>query len=158
MRKNIIAALLPMAGMFGAYAADEYLHVETAAGWKVVNIDNVSTLSFKGGTMEAKDANGKSVMSIPCSELKTMKVAATDIPSGVISVESDAEGVPFVFSASEKCVRMITDGKFEIFDLSGNLLVSIPEVRSRQIIDINDVSAGVVIMKSGEYSIKTVVK
>lgn len=156
MKKLILASACAFA-IFSAVAGNNYLHVRTSSGWEVLDLDKVDKLSFAGENMVASDADGNTVSSYIRSELQTMHV--NDDPAGVNSVISDNKtSATFSFNATSGTATMIADGNFEIFDLSGATLVSIPEVKQGETVALTGIKPGAVILKSGNYSIKVIIK
>lgn len=140
-------------GVFGLKAAD-YLHIRTADGWTVINLDNADRMTFNGGSMKVSDASGNIVGTFPQSALQ--EISVNDEP-GASSVTSLKAGqAPFRFSAGTRSAEMLADGMFEIFSMDGKRLVAIP-ARTGDRIALDAMSgAGVVIVKSGSYTIKAV--
>jgi len=156
MKKLILASTCAFA-IFTAVAGNNYLHVRVASGWEVLDLDKVDRLSFSGNNMVASDAKGNTVSTFLRSELRTMNV--DDNPSGVNSMIADSkESATFSFDFASRTVTMFTNGDFQIFDLSGAVLVSIPDVRQGEAISLSGLQPGAIIIKSGNYSIKVIIK
>lgn len=152
--------LLFFAGMSAAQTGGNYLHVNTGSGWKVIDIDKVDKLTFTGGNMTAVDSENKTVESIPLNSLVAMvysEDAKAPETSSVAIVEGNAKN-GFHFDAASSIVTMQVAGNFEVFAASGELLVNIPEVKVGETIDLSAVKSGVVIMKTGDYTLKTILK
>ncbi len=141
----------------GASAADYYLHLKTASGWKVLNLDEVSTLSFKGNNMVAKSADDKVVLDVPKAELELMSV---DQSAGIEAtvVASNEGDATFTFDANARKAVMKSTGSFEMYGTGGEALLSIPSVSASDEIDLSNITPGVVILKSGNYSLKALLK
>lgn len=56
------------------HAADDYLHIRTSEGWKVLNINEINRLIFTDGTMVAKDKDENVLLNIPREALQTLLV------------------------------------------------------------------------------------
>ncbi len=152
--KKLLVSLFCAAGLLTASAADNYLHIKTADGWRVLDLEQVDRLTFDGNTMTASDASGATVVTIPQKSLEVMAVTETAGVSAPVIAEAKAS---FVYSPSTKCVTMLDDALFEMYALDGSRLVAVNAAKGENI-HIDAVKAGVVIMKSGEYSIKAVVE
>lgn len=140
---------------FGAIAETNYLHIETADGWKVLNLDNVDRLTFTGGNMTATDASNAVVMIVPQTSLKTINVNESAGVSAPVVVEAKAT---FVYNAGSATVTMLADGAFEVYNVAGSLLVNIPGALKGQTIALDGMEPGVVILKSGNYVLKTAIQ
>ncbi len=138
-----------------SWAADDYLHIRTASGWKVLDISQVDKLTFTGGNMVATDKENKTLLSVPSQELETM-VVTDDInqPAGIEVVTGDETDVTFKYDAMTRTAVMVKDGQFEIYGINGMVISIIPGVKVGEVIDLKDVHAGIIIIKSGNYSIK----
>lgn len=152
--KKFALSLFCAVSLIGASAADNYLHIKTADGWRVLDLEQVDRLTFDGNTMTASDASGAPVMTIPQKSLETMTVTETAGVSTAVVAEAKAT---FAYSSSTKCVTMLADALFEIYALDGSRLVAVDAAKGDNI-HIDAVKAGVVIMKSGEYTLKAVVE
>lgn len=140
-----------------ASAADYYLHLKTSSGWKVLNLDEVSTLTFKGDKMVARSADDKVVLDVPKAELEMMSV---DQSAGIDVTVADATdgAVTFTFDATACKAVMKTAGSFEMYGTAGEALLVIPAVAAGEEIDLSAITPGVVILKSGNYSLKALLK
>lgn len=138
-------------------SADDYLHVRTSAGWTVFNLNSADKLTFTGGKMVVADASGNTVGSFNQADLVNAHVS--DSPESTAISQVVAEETPaFIFDQKSQTVKMLKDGKFEIFSVDGRALVSIPETKKGETVSVGALQQGIVIMKSGNYTIKTTVK
>lgn len=160
--KHLLASFGIAVPIFSAYSLSEgnYLHVRTEAGWKVLDIDKVERLTFKGGTMTATDKDNNVIETIPQESLQKMSFSeSSDIDmSGISGIKDVETNATFLFDSASRTVELLSDSKLEVYSVSGKLLVSIPEAVKGESIDLADLSAGVVIIKAGNYSLKTILK
>lgn len=154
-RNQILAAALCGAVSFGVMAESNYLHIETADGWKVLNVDNVDRLTFAGGNMTATDAANAVVLTVAQSDLKTLVVTQS---AGVETPVADEVKATFVFNAATATATMLADGAFEVYNVAGALLVNIPGALKGQTVSLEGMEPGVVILKSGNYVLKTAIQ
>jgi len=153
-RPIIVAASLALA--LPAFADGNYLHIRTADGWEVLDIDKVDRLDFKGGKMTATDASGNVVASYPQESLESMFI---DDTAGVTDAVAGGDTEPsFTFDAASGLVNILADGDFTVYDADGRALVSIPGVCAGQVVDLSAIHPGVVILVSGNYSLKVAVR
>lgn len=144
---------LLMLGVMNARADEgQYLHVQTASGWKVLDLEKVDRLTFTTGNMVVSDADNNTLETFNRASLEKMYFAET---SGVQSVIADSTKA--IFGFGNGVVSMLADGKFEAYSLDGSLLVSI-NAKKGETIDINAISANVVILKSGSFTLKATLR
>lgn len=152
MKKFLLAMGLALT-CAGAYAAN-YLHIKTETGWEVLDLDKVDRLVFAGGVMNAQDASGANVGSYKQAELEQIYVDET---SGIKNIKENSQTkATFKFDAKSMSAKILVDGDFEIYGTDGVLMISIPAKAGEQIALDAMRGAGVVIVKSGDYVIKTV--
>lgn len=132
-----------------------YLHVQTASGCEVIDLEQADRLTFKNGTMTATDKNLVTVASFKQSELESMYYSET---SGVESITDDTRVNTFSFNGDTKTVTMKADGKFEVFSEAGVKLVEIPSAKQGETINLSAIRKGIVILKSGSHSLKTIIR
>lgn len=154
--KPIILAAFIVCSLSPVSAIDDYLHIKTADGWVVFNLNKADRLTFSGGKMNVLDASGNTVTTISQTDLEKAHFSNTPESTSVISVI--AEEPTFTFDAKSKTIKIASDGLFEIFSVDGKTLVSIPEAKKGENISVEDMEEGIVIMKSGNYTLKTIVK
>lgn len=130
----------------------QYLHVQTASGWKVLDLEKVHRLTFISGNMIATDAQNNTLETFDRASLNKMYVDET---TGIQSIIADQAKATFCFQNG--VATMLTDGKFEAYSLDGPLLVSI-NAKKGETIDINAISANVVILKSGSFTLKSTLR
>ncbi len=142
-----------------SWAADDYLHIRTSDGWKVLDISQVDRLTFSNGTMVATDKENKTLLTVPTTDLKAM-VVDNDVnptPTGIEEVTAKEVKASFTYDASTKSVTMLEDAPFEVYAITGLTLCVIPNAKAGEVIDLKDIHPGVIILKSGQYSLKVVV-
>ncbi len=153
--RHLIAALALTGALCAAHAEDLYLHVRTATGWEVLDLNKVDRLTFTGGKMTALDQNEKVVKSFERSDLDKMVVTES---AGVEAVADATAEKTFVYDVQSRTITMSTEGDVEIFDAAGCRLVALPCVLKGETVVLTGLNPGIVIIKSGDYSLKTVVK
>lgn len=153
--KRTLLALCAVAALSTAAAQSNYLHIKTASGWEVVDIDKIDKLTFKDGVMTATGSDNSVVASIKQQDLHEMYVNET---SGVANVAGEESKAAFSFDSESRSVRMLADGDFRIYDASGRLLVAIPEVKRGETVSLAGINPGIVIIKSGEFTFKALLK
>jgi hypothetical protein len=148
---TMVGASLPLI----AQEEGNYLHVQTTTGWKVLDLDSVDRLSFNNGVMTASDKNLNTVETIPQDQLISMNYSET---AGVVGVVAEEEADTFTFDRATKTAIMNCDGRFEVYTEAGIRLVEIPAARKGETIDLSDIRKGIVILKSGNKSVKEIIK
>lgn len=136
-------------------SAGNYLHIRTSEGWQVLNLDTVDRLTFKGGTMTATDKDNNTVASFPQESLEKMYVDET---AGIGQVSASEAEATFTYDAASRTVTMLADGAFKVYNAAGALLVNIPAVEKDQTVVLTGLQAGVVLISSGDYTLKAAVK
>ena len=154
--KFIFLSFLSVVTLIPAFASDNYLHIQTSTGWQVLNIDNVDKLTFKGGNMTATDSQDKTVLSVPQQDLVSLNVNESAGVEAIVA--NSAAEATFLYDSTSRKAILSQDGNFEIYNAAGALLVSIPAVHRGQEIDLSAITPGIVILKSGNYTLKTVLK
>jgi hypothetical protein len=151
-------ALLTLALLASAVAAnaENYLHVHTDSGWEVINLDLVDRLTFTNGNMVATDAAQNVIATIPQSSLQNMYVNES---AGISkpTVDSSATAT-FTFNATSKMATLLADGAFDVYNEAGKRILAIPHAQRGETVNLSALSAGTIIIKSGNYSLKTIVK
>lgn len=132
-----------------------YLHLQTATGWEVIDLDQVDRLTFSNGTMTASDKDQTTVASFRQDQLISMNYSET---SGIESVTDDNMESTFYFDSDAKAVIMKADGIFEVFSEAGVKLVEIPSAKNGETINLSAIRKGIVILKSGSHSLKAIIK
>lgn len=161
LKKACFLLLMLAAAQTVCAAEDEsfYLHIKTAAGWRVLDLNKVDRLSFSGNTMTASDANNNVVETFNRSEIDVMSV--NDDPenasTGIVDVKADA-GVAFTFDSATASVKMLKNGPLKVYDVNGALLVSIPAVAGGEAVDLSAIESGIVIINSNNYNLKAALK
>lgn len=154
MKKFLLSlCCLLMLGTVSAWAeGGQYLHVQTASGWKVLDLEKVDRLTFISGNMIATDAQNNTLETFDRASLNRMYVDET---MGIQSMTTDQAKAAFCFENG--VATMLTDAKFEAYSVDGSLLVSI-DAKKGETIDINAISANVVILKSGSFILKSTLR
>lgn len=157
MQRALLAAITMASAM--AISAQNYLHIQTDSGWKLLDLDKVERISFAGGVMTATDASNNVLSSIAQSNLKMMYVDEVEDLSGVqLSTITQTEST-MAYDASTKTLHILADGTLDVYNAAGLKLISIPEVKKGEDVNVEQLAtAGTVIFKNGNYIIKTVVK
>ncbi len=141
-----------------AFAEGEYLHVQTSSGWEVIPISNVNKLTFNGGYMTATDSQNKELIKIKQTELGKMLVNDSKESASVIGITDETTPANFAFDANAKSVLILEDGDFSVYTLSGEQLIAIPTVKKGETVNLAAINSEVVIIKSGSYAIKALMK
>lgn len=148
--KHLLLIAVMGMGFLGVHA-DDYLHIQTADGWKVLNLNEVDRLSFKEGVMTAADSKGQTVATFNQQDLNTMFVADT---AGLQTVESEASEATLAYDAQADMVRILADGDLHIYSATGAELLSIAGCKKGQTVDIAAISQKILILKSGAHALK----
>lgn len=144
-----------------AVASTDYLHIRTSSGWQVLNVDDLKSFDFNNGTVTVSDKDGKAVASFPQSSLELIYVddnTQNVDKTGVESVTEEASQAVFAYDSAARMVTFSQDGEFELYNVDGSRLVRIPDVKAGETVNISGVAPGVVILKSGKQTIKTILK
>ncbi|MDE6768424.1 MAG: hypothetical protein K2J78_01720 [Muribaculaceae bacterium] len=139
-------------------AEGEYLHVQTTAGWEVIPTSDIDKLTFHDGFMTATDSQNKEIAKIKQTELGKMLVSDSKESASVIDIIDDTATASFSFDAATKSVTILKDGTFSIHTLGGEQLLVIPLVKKGEVINIAAINSEVVIIKSGSYAVKALMK
>ncbi|MCX4263450.1 MAG: hypothetical protein OSJ37_01865 [Muribaculaceae bacterium] len=156
MLKSLFLAACIIGTAYTAAAVDDYLHIKTANGWVVFNLNNADRITFNNGKMTVLDQSGNTLGSINQSDLVKAHFSNTTESTSVNSIV--AEDPTFSFDAASKTVKIDCDGTFEIFAIDGKTLISIPSAKKGETVNIESLNENIVIIKLGNYSIKTIVK
>lgn len=158
-KKKMLFAAGALALCCSSAAAADYMHIRTEAGWEVINLDKVERLDFKGGNVAVLDADNQTVASFKQKDLTLIYVDDSTVNNENASVEGvAADTAAFAFDALSKSVSVKADGSLEVYRTDGSLIVSIPEVKAGQSVDLSAVEPGIVIIKSGNNSIKALLR
>ncbi len=146
-----------MAAGTSLYAAAEsdYLHIHTQSGWEILSLDQVDRLTFSNGVMTASDKDANTLGTYRQADLQEMYIDET---SGVESVMADAAEATLEFDAASRSLRVLADGQVDIYSVAGELLASVPEAKKGESIMLGSIRQGIVICKSGNHSIKAILK
>ncbi len=152
--KRLILSIVCALCLCGLSSAANYLHVKTANGWQVFDLDKVDRLTFDGTTMKATDASGNTVATLPQKSLESISVNES---AGIGAITADGAEATFSYDAASRTVTVLADGTFEIYGVDGVRLVAIPASKG-EIISLGDLRPGATVFKSGAYTIKAIVK
>lgn len=144
-----------VAAVATASADGNYLHLKTASGWEVLDLEQVDRLTFANGVMTASDANKNTIKTFDQASLEQMYF---DDTAGVMTVSAEESEPSFQVSDNGRLVKMIQAGEFEVYSVAGESLVGIPGVKVGETINLSALPAGVAILKSGNYAKKVVLK
>ena len=64
MLKSLFLAACIIGTAYTAAAVDDYLHIKTANGWVVFNLNNADRITFNNGKMTVLDQSGNTLGSI----------------------------------------------------------------------------------------------
>lgn len=153
----IIPAFISACLSMWAQSADtNYLHIYTNGQWVVLDLDKVDRLEFKGDNMIAKAEDNTEVATYPRTSLQVLYV--DEVATTAITAATADQTAAFTFDAATKSATMLADGQFTIFDINGRRLVEIPAVKKGEIVDLKALRPGIVILRSGNFSMKAVIK
>lgn len=138
-----------------AWADGTYLHIRTASGWEVVNLEKADKMTFKNNVVQITAADNSVLASYPQNALETMYI---DEIAGVGDVKDDNTEAAFIFDSASRSVRMTQDSDLKVYDLKGKLLVGIPEVKEGETVNLSALAPSIIILKSGNYTVKTQLK
>lgn len=159
--KHLLVSSILAGASFAAFAEGEWLHVKTEKGWEVFSLENVDRLVFSDKVMTASDKSGNVKATFNRSDLTTMYVdneESSKGSSGINGVVTENAKATFSFDSSTKNVIMNADGVFSIYGTDGSLLLSIPEAKAGEIINISRIGARVVILQSNGFTLKALLK
>lgn len=152
----MIATAFAMSWLFvPAQENGEYLHIRTAGGWDVVSIEKAERITFNNNVMTITDSNNATLGTYAQNQLEAMYI---DDTSGVKEVSAEGRETNFGFDASTNTMVMMKDGMVEIYSPAGALLTRLPNVKKGENVNLSGMGAGVVIIKSGNHTLKTVLK
>lgn len=162
MKIKLLLFALAIAGASMPIMAHEtegnYMHVLTSTGWKVLDLDQVDRLTFKNGTMVASDKKQNAIETISQKDLMSMTYSETMAELSGVEMLSSDEDASFSFFNGSKTIVMKADGNFTVYSESGATLVEIPAAKAGQTIDLSAIRPGIVILKSGNQSLKAIIK
>ena len=156
--KHLLLSTAFSLAALSALAEGEYLHIQTTAGWEVIPTSDIDKLTFNDGFMTATDSQNKEIAKIKQSELGKMLVSDSMESASVIDIIDDTVTASFSFDATTKSVTILEDGTFSIHTLGGEQLLVIPFVKKGEVINIAAINSEVVIIKSGSYAVKALMK
>lgn len=133
---------------------NNYLHVRTANGITVYDVEEIDRISFTTDQMQVSHKDGQTPDSFKRSELKSMDV--NESPSGVNAVTGNESALHF--DATTRTLAVSADCDFEIYSLSGELMYAIPGVKAGERISLAHIHPGIVVVKAGNDSLKIALK
>lgn len=122
----------------------------------MLDLETVDRLTFKGGVMTATDANNNQVATFSQSTLESMHVDDSS-EAGIQDVVATTGNV-FSYDPATRTVTFLADGPLAIYGVDGTEIHTIPAVTKGQQVSLEGIRPGIVILKSGDYSLKTVVR
>lgn len=150
-----LTKLIPLA--FAAVAvsatAGDFLHIQTAGGWKLYDVATIGYLKFEGANMLIQDNQQKTIASYPRTDVTSFHVDGESS-----SLDGVVAGAKATFSYADGIVTMLSDGEFSVYAPDGVLLTTLSDVKAGQTINIADLGARVVILKSGSFTIKAAIR
>lgn len=159
--KHLLFALAIAGASIPMMAQDvegNYMHVLTSDGWKILDLDQVDRLSFNNGVMTAADKNQNIVETISQDKLLSMAYSETTTELSGVEMLPNGSKPAFSFFNGSKTVIMNADGNFSVYNEAGAKLVEISSVKAGQTIDLSALHPGIVILKSGNQSLKAIIK
>jgi hypothetical protein len=156
MQKSFLLALFMALAM--NVCAQNYLHVQTADGWKLINLDNVERITFAGGVMTATDASNTIIAQLNQQKLESMYVDDEENVSGLKITKLDQGEATLSFDANKKVIKVLTDGSLDVFTVTGVKILTVPNVKKGEIVDVSQLAVGTAIFKNGTFSLKTILK
>ena len=154
MKRLLLGLVFALSFAMSWADAGNYLRIKTSEGWQVLDLDVVDRLSFDGTTMKATDEKGQTVAEIPQRNLERMDVSQE---AGVKNVLTERANATFSYNTSTQKATMLADGVFELFGADGTRYISFKALKG-ETVDLSSIAPGIVIIKSGDYSIKAIVK
>lgn len=154
MRKTLLSfgLLMILGAMTTSADGGQYLHIRTASGWSVLDLDQVDRLTFNAGTMVASDADNKTVETFDRGALSDMYF---DESAGVQAVTAD--NTEATFSYNNGVATMLTDGPLEVYAVDGSMLVCL-NARRGETVDLSAIRNNVIVLKSGSYTLKATLR
>lgn len=154
--RHFLIGAFALASATCMYAQESnYLHVRTADGVAIYDIEEVSRISFTADKMQIAMKNDKPEVSINRTELQSM--AMDESSSSVNTIEADATSILRYDSAS-RTATVAQDCTFEIFSTAGELLYAVADVKAGEKISMAGIHPGIVIIKAGNNSLKIALK
>ncbi len=160
MKRKALVLLAVFCLTGNMWADVNYLHIQTASGWQVLNLDNVNELTFKGNNMVVKGTDNNTVLTVPKTQLVSINVdddASESGSSGMENIADNKQQAKFAFDAANKTLTAFANGDFAMYAIDGRLLLAIPQVKAGQTIDLSAIS-GNVILKLSSQTLKTSLK
>lgn len=144
-KKNILAALLLMAST-GAMAEDfQYLTVSYSNTDQNISLPIVQRISFEDGYLVITTTEGKN--SFPLSVVE--KITFTDSPTAIEALPEQAKDLTY----KDGTLAVKGDGLLRIYSTNG-ALVNIANVKEGANISLENLPAGVYIVRIGDRTIK----
>lgn len=159
--KHLLISSICLGAALSASADGEWLHVKTEKGWEVFSLENVDRLTFNDNAMTVSDKDGKVTATFARTSLSTMYVDNEEAPkesSGVDGIASDNASAPFSFDTSSKTVAILADGAFCIFATDGSTLLSIPQAKAGETVNLSRINGKIVILQSNGFTLKALLK
>lgn len=159
IRQLIVFAAILLTGLAAAAqsASPNYLHIYTNGSWVVLDLDKVDRLEFNANNMVAKDKNNAEVGTYPRTTLQTIYVDESKTTAITDIADETAAAAAFTYDPATRTATMNADGNFTIYSVSGTMLLNIPQVKKGETVDMQSITPGVVILRSGRYSLKVAI-
>lgn len=145
--KNILAALLLMIGSNMMAEETKALTISYSGTEQSIPLPIVKRITFEDGYVVVSTAEGKH--SYPISVLEKMTFTTVDDPTAIEALPEQAENV--VYKNGTLSVK--GSGLLRVYTTSG-ALVSIAQVAEGANISLNDLPAGVYVVRMGDKTIK----
>lgn len=161
LNKSLTIAACGMALFAFAGRAESYVHIRTDAGWEVLDLDKTRSMDFNGGKVSVINTEGAVVSTFNQSELQKIYVDDSvenneSVWVETVAIDGTSDGP--AFNLTSQTASMLTDGDFEVYSTDGTLLVRIPEVKAGETVNLSGIAPGVVIIKSGNQSLKAILR
>lgn len=155
---SMALSVMVLIGTGSVKAADNYLHVRTSQGWEVLNLDKVDRLYFNNNVMTVTDASQNVISSFSKADLISMYVDDTSTTAVKSIAAEEKDEAPYRYDSSASNIYMKGTGEIVVYNLGGEVLVNIPEVKAGEVVDIKAIAPGAIIIRSGNYTSKAIKK
>lgn len=130
-----------------------FLHaLDSNGNWVVFSLDKVDRLEYKNGAVLFSDAKGNELAKYDGNKISQIQISEDAKLSGLDAIAvSEADKV---FTVTNGIVACSEDGIFQLFDINGKNLVSIPEYKMGQGIDLSYLTRGIYLITINNKAIK----
>lgn len=153
IKKFLAVVLMSVLSGICIKAEMNYLHISTADGWEVIDLDKADKLTFKGGNMNVLDNRGAVIKTFPQSSIGMMYVNQT---AGVGEISMQPAEASFELIDDAHIVKLLAPGDFEVFSLDGRRILLIEGVEKGKTIDISALASGTYVLSLGGYVVKCI--